>query len=462
MRDIAETERVLIGCAILHPEVIRYAGTVDPFQISTPQWRAAWAAIMALNAEGRKITAWDVADRAERDGSAPGMLALITAATSDVVTGDNIDHYARAVRDDWERRELDAALEQAKTLNRQGADRAEVIAALETKASAKVDAFRTVSQRLKEEAPHRRRLAAKVSKFNIQYLDDCCGGIYPTDLILLCAASGAGKTTIAALVAQMASAQGRRVHFFALEAHKAEIEQRIKFREICGVLRAAGKMHGGITYRAWLYGELSDAITPAVELSAEQALGTSMDNLRTFYRDHEFTASDITRLFRAVQDDTDLIILDHLHYIDADDSDGENRGLKEITRAIRNAALAIEKPVIVVAHLRKRDRNKPRLIPDIDDVHGSSDIVKIATKVIMLAPSREMCEPGIARTYMQVVKDRFAGVQGIAAECRYDLRELNYGKQYTLGRLAAGGDRFDALPSNERPKWASMYARVST
>ena len=67
------------------------------------------------------------------------------------------------------------------------------------------------------------------------------------------------------------------------------------------------------------------------------------------------------------------------------DDPNENRAVKNIVKRIRDVSLAIGVPVIVVAHLRKKDRIPRPLAPDLDDFHGASDITKIA---IALAEQR--------------------------------------------------------------------------
>lgn len=316
--------------------------------------------------------------------------------------------------------------------------------------------FKPSAERLEGELEQRRRLARGVIKFGISYLDDYCIGIHPTDLVILCASSGAGKTTIASLIAQIAAFGGKRVHFFALEAHEKEIEQRMLFREICDVLRQREMRFP--TFQQWLY-DVSP-LPDDIEHEARRRFERRVSGMHTFYRGEKFTADDITRRFAEVRASTDLIVLDHLHYVDSDDAN-ENRAFKEITKAIRDAALAMEKPVIAVAHLRKRDRNRPRAIPELDDVHGGSDIVKIATKVIALAPARDNpnAEPGKAATYMQVIKDRFPGVSGYAALCTYDLRRMGYEERYIVGRLSAAGE-FENVPLS--PAWAARGVALGT
>lgn len=318
--------------------------------------------------------------------------------------------------------------------------------------------FQPAADRLATEHIHRKRLAEKVIPFNVAFLDDVALGIYPTDLIVVSAASGAGKTTIAALLSQLATAQGRVVHFFALEAHRAEIEQRMLFREVVDVCREKIGKHVRLTFGEWLYGKA--CIPDAVEEEARSRLAEQTLGLKTYYRERDFTHEDITRLFLSIQNETDLIVLDHLHYVDSDDAN-ENRALKATAKAIRDAALGMEKPVIVVAHLRKKDRSNPRLIPEKDDVHGASDIVKVATKVIMLAPARDQqsSDPSVSSTYVQVVKDRFQGENGFAAVLQYDLCTLRYRDPYILGRLNFAGDEFEPTPSNVMPSWAKRAIR---
>lgn len=322
------------------------------------------------------------------------------------------------------------------------------------------EGFKPSAERVADERARRKQLASRVMPFGISYLDDYCMGIHPTDLIVLCAASGAGKTTSAALISQLAAQRGKRVHFFALEAFKGEIEQRMIFRELCDVMNGYGAPRSP-TFQEFMY-DAFDVPEPW-EVEARKRFEANARGMFTYYRGEKFTADDIARRFAEVRASTDLIVLDHLHYVDTDDPN-ENRGLKEITKAIRDAALAAERPVIVVAHLRKKDRTKPRIIPEMEDVHGSSDVIKIATKVVSIAPARDRpsADSSISNTYMQVVKDRYLGTNGYAALCAYDLRTLRYRDEYFVGRLSYGGDEFENVPQGECPRWAKRGRCMGT
>lgn len=317
----------------------------------------------------------------------------------------------------------------------------------------RVPGFESFSDRLDEATDQRIEHIARVIPFNISYLDDCCIGIHPTDLIIVGASTGAGKTTLGSLLAQKAATEGRRVHFFALEAFKSEIETRILFRAICAVANEAKVFRPWMTMAKWLYGkapELDRFQEPAKDL-----IRTKMRNLQTYYRGSQFTKDDITRLFGAIANRTDLIVLDHLHYVDMEGSN-ENSEMKKIVQSIRDAQLTMQVPVIVIAHLRKKQGGpKAREVPDIEDIHGASEVIKIATKIVMVAPARSeeftSGDPAVANTFMQVVKDRYSGVNGYAALMQYDLAGMSYRKRYTVCRVGLDGG---VSLAEKRPGWA--------
>jgi hypothetical protein len=211
-----------------------------------------------------------------------------------------------------------------------------------------------------------------------------------------------------------------------------------------------------IRYLDWYMGRL-DRELGYFEAHADEQLATALESLHTFYRLDSFTTDDFCRLFEEIRPDTDLVVLDHLHYVDTDD-ENENRGYKRTVKQISDTAKRAGKPVIVVAHVRKGDRRFEPLVPSIEDFHGSSDVPKIATKAVMLAAAYDIPnpQPFLWNTYMQVSKCRLDGsLTRYAAVTQYDTRLNSYADNYTLGRLTEGGRAFAHLTAAEMPAWAS-------
>lgn len=320
--------------------------------------------------------------------------------------------------------------------------------------------FRPASERIRDERAERLKNARRQLPFNHAFLDDCLRSVMPHDLIVLGARTGVGKTELARGIATSNARMGKRVHYFALEAEALEIERRTKFAVLAGLLHGSGIRLGvPFNYPDWYRGRFEHDLAD-LDAEADQVIRERYGTLATYYRGPKFDHEDIRRLLLAEQDNTDLIVLDHLHYVDVED-DNEHRGLREIMMTIRNTALLVGLPVILVVHLRKKERGSKALTPSMDDIHGSSDIAKVCTHAVMLEPAytQPSHRPGYSNTFFVVPKDRGGGASQLVALCPFDWRSKSYGANYTLGRDHNG--KFEPLGTNEVPFWATRHEPLS-
>lgn len=330
------------------------------------------------------------------------------------------------------------------------------------------DNFESSAVRVQGEQAERADLVKREIKFHMAFLDDSIRGILPHDLILLGAASGAGKTELAKQIAMFNAWNGKVVHYFALEAEPKEIERRIKFSLLTEYARQSAKAEGRtiethrFNYADWYRGKLEKDLGPFNE-EAEAAMSKLLVNLRTYYRGSNFGTRDLERLLLSIQTDTDLVVLDHFHYVDVDD-DNENRGGLQLVKTIRDTALGMGKPMIVVAHLRKKQSGgKQPIVPDLDSFHGTSNLTKIATHAVMLAPAYALpsTQPRFANTFIHVPKDRANGATGLVAMCQFEFATRTYRKKYTLGRATPDGSDFEVLDRERVPFWAVNHEGLS-
>lgn len=298
-------------------------------------------------------------------------------------------------------------------------------------------------------------MASRALKFHHSFLDECLRGIRPHDLVLIGAETGAGKTDIATAIAKANAKEGKRVHYFALEAEPDEIERRIKYGLLVGLAsKYKADRAPELTYVDWMMGHCED-IVGELDQRANQLMLERYGTLKTFYRGESFGHADVQRLFQAVHNDTDLIILDHLHYVDLDEDETEHRGFAKTVKMIRSVALRLGKPVILIAHLRKRDQRAKQAVPHLEDFHGSSELIKNVTHAVMLAPARGFETPWYeAPTFVYVPKDRHGGATGLVALCTYDRRWRAYHDKYAIGRIVDGGTKFEPLKLAQFPRWA--------
>lgn len=323
--------------------------------------------------------------------------------------------------------------------------------------------FHPMPARVGGERERRAKSAARAMSYQLQFLDDCIRAILPHDLIILGAPTGLGKTEMALAIA-IANAQAeRRVAYFALEAEPEELERRTKYAWLSRTAHARGlTKHSDLSYTDWLLGRCDDVITPEHDQEANQWMLDNLSQLRTFYRGRHFDATNLAQAIDVVFPHVDLIIVDHLHYVDADEDKEENRALGDTVKRIRDVSLRIGKPIILVAHLRKRDQRARQIVPTLDDFHGSSNITKIATHAIIIERAHSIEAPKwwLSPTFMHVDKDRRAGKTGLVALTWFNKLTKTYDDAYTLGRLIKGGTEWEQLKVADQPRWAKGHRQL--
>lgn len=293
--------------------------------------------------------------------------------------------------------------------------------------------------------------SSKYITFGNKFLDAAMKGIAPHDLVLLGAYSGAGKTQFCVNLALQNIKRGKRVHFIALEAEPGEIEDRLRFSDVLGRYyadrfrpqRKAGEI--GINYHDYICGEFEEFLEAyEYENPPEYYL-----NLKTFYKEKVFDIESLTNLMYGIHAETDLIIVDHIHYFDYDDAH-ENQSLKLIAKRARQICLEIGKPMILISHMRKKDRKSLEAAPGLDEFHGSSDLTKIATKVLTLARG-EFLGGGQYETLCRIPKCRIDGsVTNFVGKLIFDAKQNIYLNPYTVGRIGLSSGDFQAIEEQEK------------
>lgn len=324
------------------------------------------------------------------------------------------------------------------------------------------DGFRAMPDRMHGELEQRLRLGESALEYGNTFLGDYLLGILPHDLVLLGAATGLGKTDLALDIAATNAMAGNPTHYFALEAEPLELERRRKYSLLS---REAHRLHlpgaGDLSYRLWHFGR-AEHIVGSLNDWADRTIATELSHLHTFYRGKSFTAADLAKQIIEIHDRSTLIVVDHLHYVDADDDIDENRALGETVKIIRDVVLRIGRPVLLVAHLRKKDERAKKLIPDYNDFHGSSNITKIATQVISIERAHDI-EPTkwwYSPTYVALSKDRLQGQPRVVALMNFDVRTKRYAPDYTLGKVK--GMKWEPLGAGDAPGWAKHHRPLAS
>lgn len=318
--------------------------------------------------------------------------------------------------------------------------------------------FKSAGERSVGERAERKQLADRLMPYHVSFLDDYMRGVLPHDLTLLGAETGVGKTDLAASIARRSAEDGRQVYYFALEAEPNEIERRTKYGLIAR-LAAERRLPflDKLNYVDWYLGRC-DGFLGNLDREADMEMRRLYGTLHTYYRGTKFDTEELRRLIVAHQTIADLIVVDHLHYVDIED-DNENRGVRALVKSVRDSALEAGKPVLLVVHLRKAGTmGRRELVPDVERVHGTSDTGKVATAAVMLSrapfPAREWFH---SPTFISIPKFRMGGACRHVAMCNYDIRTRTYDTAYTLGRIEDGGATWTEIDRDRVPPWASRF-----
>lgn len=324
------------------------------------------------------------------------------------------------------------------------------------------DEFDSSANRLWGERDERLALAKRSLNYYNSFLDDILRGMLPHDLVLLGAPTGMGKTDLALNIAASNATQGKRVAYFALEAEPRELERRTKYSLLSRRLYQDRHANAGdMNYADWMRGECEE-FCKHINDEIDGQIMSALSALHTYYRGEKFDQHTLNDEVLKAAVWADLVVIDHLHYIDTDAEQSETRGLAEIVKTVRDLSLRIGRPILLVAHLRKRDTRERQLIATLDDFHGSSNITKICTQAIAIEKARGI-EPQkwfLAPTFMAVLKDRRSGATGYIALTQFDMRTRGYAPKYTLGRAEKGGTVWEPIEMAKQPRWAKHHENM--
>jgi replicative DNA helicase len=271
----------------------------------------------------------------------------------------------------------------------------------------------------------------KVGTFGIKYLDDKLRGIMRGDLILIGARSGAGKSTLADIIAQNNARAGFPVHLFSLE----NFEDDAYITKVYYFYKTITR-NFDLDLRDFASGSFD--INADALIEAEEKAKKSFNNVIITSRRKGYSIKNLKddMIKTVVENGTRLIILDHIDYVDKDNArEDDNTHITELMRTIRNLQDEFKVAVVAFSHLRKPMNGKDLpAVPSIDEFIGSSNKIKEATVVVMIAPDDKENEnnPSSTRkaTWFCVRKLRMGGIDNKSAKMFFDRRIGKYDDNY--------------------------------
>lgn len=285
------------------------------------------------------------------------------------------------------------------------------------------------------------------AKFGIKYLDDNFTGILEDDFWLIGARSGAGKSTIADIIAQYNASAGKRITLITLENFEGDLETQKAYY----AYKAITKDYS-FTLRDFKAGQFKqdkDALNKAFEIAFK-----TYEKINIVYNNGDYKIEDLHEdIIKAANNtQSDLLIIDHLDYLDKDNpTESELTHITKLVKEIRDTQRVNHIPIIGISHLRKPPtvgKQADIVVPSVDEFIGSSNKYKQATGAILLAPDDEEnfnAQNSLKSTWCCVRKLRMGGVDNKAAKILFDTKTGQYKDEYQLYSVNYAGTKVNKL-----------------
>ena len=204
-------------------------------------------------------------------------------------------------------------------------------------------------------------------------VDELLGGLQKTDLIILAARPGVGKTAFALNIAAHAAQVGSKVMIFSLEMSDTQLGQRML--SMTSSVPMENIRNGNITQDDW------DCISDAQD-SFERA-DLVIDDTSSVT---PVEIKNKARRFKAEKGGLDLIIIDYLQLMSMGSFKTEQREkeIGAITRSIKILAKELGCAVVLLSQLSRGPEQRADHKPQLSDLRDSGSIEQDADIVIFL------------------------------------------------------------------------------
>jgi replicative DNA helicase len=394
-----EAEQSVLGSLIIDPDAIIKVGSflhADDFYRETHQM--IYRAILALHDRRQPADFITLVDELERQGELEtvGGSSYLTSLINMVPTSIHVEHYGHIVeRTSVMRRLITAAGE---------------IAALAYEEREEVDEVIDQAERILFEVSQRRVSKALVPvreiiknyyehiEFLVDHqdetlgvptgfrdLDDLLGGLQPSDLIIVAARPGVGKTSLAVSMAMNAALKQKAVvAMFTLEMSGEQLVQRMISAQT-GIDSQRLRL-GRIADLEWEQFTQASAVLSDTAIFIDDTPSPSPMEIRTKAR----------RL--AAEYALDLIIIDYLQLMQGGERRSENRvqEISYISRALKGLARELNVPVVALSQLSRAVEGRTDKRPVLSDLRESGSIEQDAD-IVMFIYRDEMYDEDSAR-----------------------------------------------------------------
>ncbi len=378
-----EAEQAVLGSMLINPRCIPTvieALKSDDFYMETD--RLLYDTIHQMFLSGRPIDPITVLDEMKAQGyKEAARRELFLQIIETTPTSNNVSEYAAIVRSKSMLRELQKVSSEIIALTRSEEESADTVADLaEQKIYAvrqgrEVQGFSSINEAIQEVYAHLDEMAANPGKLpglptGFSQLDQYIGGLSKSDLILLAARPGMGKTAIALNMAvNAAKRSGKTVVIFQLEMSREQLATRMLSSEAL------------IDSKKLRMGTLDDTDWERMAGATEslQSMSILIDE------NSGITVPEMMAKCRRVGSKLGLIVIDYLQLMHTPKQmDNRVQEVAEISRSLKIMAKELNVPVLCCSQLSRGPESRQNKRPMLSDLRESGSIEQDADIVLFI------------------------------------------------------------------------------
>ncbi len=378
-----EAEQAVLGSMLIDPRCIpTVIEALKPADFYMETDRLIYDTIHQMFLGGRPIDPITVLDEMKALGyKEAARRELFLQIIETTPTSANVSEYAAIVRSKSMLRELQKVSSEIIALTRSEEESADTVADLaEQKIYAvrqgrEVQGFSSINEAIQEVYAHLDEMAANPGKLpglptGFSQLDQYIGGLSRSDLILLAARPGMGKTAIALNMAvNAAKRSGKTVVIFQLEMSREQLATRMLSSEAL------------IDSKKLRMGSLDDADWERMAGAAEslQSMSILIDE------NSGITVPEMMAKCRRVGSKLGLIVIDYLQLMHTPKQmDNRVQEVAEISRSLKIMAKELNVPVLCCSQLSRGPESRQNKRPMLSDLRESGSIEQDADIVLFI------------------------------------------------------------------------------
>ena len=378
-----EAEESVLGAVLVDPDQInQIADVLKPEHFYIPEHRLIYAAMMAKMVRNERIDFVTILESLKSEGffaSEDGKAYLLKLAKS-VPFISNLPNYAKIVREKYEARCLiKAAREITEMAMDPSTDYEELLDMSEERIynirqGRQTGGLLPIHQVIASNYEMFQKLASDERDqyvgipTGISDLDAVTSGLNRSDLIIVGARPGMGKTSFALNVARNVAMQGKVVAFFNLEMSREQMVNRLLSSE--ARVSSQKLRTGNLTGDEW--GRIA-------------AAGSALCQAPIYLDDTaSITVPEMKARLRRVPN-LGFVVIDYLQLMhSAKRTDNRVQEVSEITRSLKIMAKELNVPIMVCAQLSRGTEKQANHRPALADLRESGSIEQDADQVLFL------------------------------------------------------------------------------